>query len=118
MSDPNAQPTPPPNGGDNTINVDGPPPILPQGGGTVGASTSHQAHGDGAEFFDSEDEEFDDARSNRSARHPSSSRDYTQTSFDYSRLSFNHPSDSSHIRKILQFDGTDYSKWKNSMESI
>jgi hypothetical protein len=31
-------------------------------------------------------------------------------------FSFNHPSGSSHIGKIPQFDGTGYSKWKNSME--
>jgi hypothetical protein len=71
-------------------------------------------HGHGDESSDSEDEEFDDARFNRSARRPS--RDYTRTFFDYSCLSFNHPSGSSHIGKIPQFDGTSYSKWKNSME--
>jgi hypothetical protein len=100
--------------GDPVNNVVGTPPVLPQGGNTLGASTSHQAHGHGDGSSDSEDEEFDDARSNRSARRPSS-RDYTRTSFDYSRLSFNHPSGSSHIGKIPQFDGTGYSKWKNSM---
>jgi hypothetical protein len=42
-------------------------------------------------------------------------KDYTRTSFDYSRLSFNHPSGSCHIGEIPQFDGTGYSKWKNSM---
>jgi hypothetical protein len=117
MSDPNAQPPHLPKGGYVANNVVGTPPVLPQGGGTGGASTSHQSRGDGVESSDSEDEEFDDARSNRSARRPSSSssRDYTQTFFDYSCLSFNHPS-SSHIGKIPQFDGTGYSKWKNSME--
>jgi hypothetical protein len=116
MSDQNAQPTPCPEGGDLTNNVGGPPPVLPQGGGTGGASISHQAHGDGGETSDSEDEEFDDARSTCSAQCPSSSTEYTRTSFDYSCLSFNHPSGSSHIGKIPQFDGTSYSKWKNSME--
>jgi hypothetical protein len=96
--------------------VVGTPPVLPQGGGTLGASTSHQARGDDLASSDSEDEEFDDARSNRSARRLSSSRDYTRTSFDYSRLSFNHPSGSSHIGKIPQFDGIGYSKWKSSTE--
>jgi hypothetical protein len=99
--------------GDPVNNVVGMPP-LPQGDNTRGASTSHQAHGRGDESSDSEDEEFDDAKSTRSARRPS--RDYTRTSFDYSHLSFNHPSGSSHIGKIPQFDGTGYSKWKNSME--
>jgi hypothetical protein len=106
---------PPLTEGDPVNNVVGTPPVLPQGGNTLGASTSHQAHGHGDDSSDSEDEEFDDARSNRSARQPSS-RDYTRTSFDYSRLSFNHPSGSSHIGKIPQFYGTSYSKWKNSME--
>jgi hypothetical protein len=41
--------------------------------------------------WDSENDDFDDARSIRSARRPSSSREYTNTPFDYSRLSFNHP---------------------------
>jgi hypothetical protein len=68
------------------------------------------------ETSDSEDEKFDDARSTRSTRRSSSSRDYTRTSFDYSHLSFNHPSGSRHIGKIPQFDGIGYSKWKNSME--
>jgi hypothetical protein len=77
--------------GDPVNNVVGTPPVLPQGGNTRGASTSHQVHGHGDDSSDSEDEEFDDARSNHSARRPSS-RDYTRTSFDYSRLSFNHPS--------------------------
>jgi hypothetical protein len=123
MSNTNANATPPPEGGDVINNIVGTPPVLPQGvapvtqgGGAGGASTSHQAHGDGVETSDSEDDEFDDARSTRSARRPSLSRDYTQTSFDYSRLSFNHPSGSSHIGKIPKFDGTNYSKWKNSME--
>jgi hypothetical protein len=116
MSDRNAQAPPLPEGRNATNNVVGTPPVLPQGGGTLGASTSHQAHGDGVESSDSEDEEFDDARSNHSTRHPSSLRDYTRTSFDYSRLSFNHPSGSSHIGKIPQIDGTAYSKWKNLME--
>jgi hypothetical protein len=102
--------------GDPVNNVVGTTPVLPQGGNTLGASTSHQAHGHGDDSSDSEDEEFDDARSNRSTRRPSSSRDYTRTSFDYSHLSFNHPSGSSHIGKIPQFDVTGYSKWKNSME--
>jgi hypothetical protein len=115
MSNPIDQ-APPLAEGDPANNVVGTPPVLPQGGNTLGASTSHQAHGHGDDSSDSEDEEFDDARSNRSARRPSSSRDYTRTSFDYSRLSFNHPSGSSHIGKIPQFDGTGYSKWKNSME--
>jgi hypothetical protein len=101
--------------GDPVNNVVGTPPFLPQGGNILGASTSHQAHRHGDDSSDSEDEEFGDARSNRSARRPSS-RDYTRTSFDYSRLSFNHPSDSSHIGNIPQFDGTNYSKWKNLME--
>jgi hypothetical protein len=112
MSNPSDQ-APPLAEGDPVNNVVGMRPI-PQGGNTHCASTSHQAHGRGDESFDSEDEEFDDARSNRSARRPS--RDYTRTSLDYSRLSFNHPSGSSHIGKIPQFDGTGYSKWKNSME--
>jgi hypothetical protein len=115
MSNPNDQ-APPLAEGDPANNVVGTPPVLPQGGNTLGASTSHQAHGHGDDSSDSEDEEFDDARSNRSARRPSSSRDYTRTSFDYSRLSFNHPSGYRHIGKIPQFDGTGYSKWKNSME--
>jgi hypothetical protein len=115
MSNPNDQASPLAEG-DPVNNVVGTPPVQPQGGNTLGASTSHQAHGHGDDSSDSEDEEFDDARSNRSARRPSSSRDYTRTSFDYSRLSFNHPSGSSHIGKIPQFDGTGYSKWKNSME--
>jgi hypothetical protein len=101
---------------DITNNVTGHPPILPQGGGAGGASTSHQAHGDGVDTSDSEDDELDDARPIHSARCLSSSRDYTNTSFDYSRLSFNHPSSSSHIGKILQFYGTVYSRWKNLME--
>jgi hypothetical protein len=105
MSNPNDQAPPLPEG-DPANNVIGTPPVLPQGGGTLGASTSHQGHGHGEESSNSEDEEFDDARSNRSARQPSSSRDYTQTFFDYSRLSFNHPSGSGHIGKIPQFDGT------------
>jgi hypothetical protein len=54
--------------GDPVNNVVGMPPIPPQGGNTHGASTSHQAHGRGDESSDGEDEEFDDARSNRSAR--------------------------------------------------
>jgi hypothetical protein len=33
-----------------------------------------------------------------------------------STMSLAHPSGSSHIGKIPQFDGTGYSKWKNSME--
>jgi hypothetical protein len=115
MSNPNDQ-APPLAEGDPVNNVVGTPHVQPQGGNTLGASTSHQAHGHGDDSSDSEDEEFDDARSNRSARRPSSSRDYTRTSFDYSRLSFNHPSGSSHIGKIPQFDGTGYSNWKNSME--
>jgi hypothetical protein len=115
MSNPNDQASPLAEG-DPVNNVVGTPPVQPQGGNTLGASTSHQAHGHGDDSSDSEDEEFDDARSNRSARRPSSSRDYTRTSFDYSRLSFNHPSGSSHIGKIPQFDGTGYSNWKNSME--
>jgi hypothetical protein len=90
--------------------------FITQEGGTSGASTSHQAHVDGVEISDSKDDEFDDARSTRSARRLSSSRDYTNTPLNYSRLSFNHPTGSSHIGKIPQFDGTDYSKWKNSME--
>jgi hypothetical protein len=101
MSNPSDQATPLAEG-DPANNVVGMPPIPPQGGNTHGASTSHQAHGRGDESYDSEDEEFGDARSNRSARRPS--RDYTRTSFDYSRLSFNHPSGSSHIGKIPQFD--------------
>jgi hypothetical protein len=112
MSNPNDQALPPAEG-DPVNNVVGMPP-LPRGDNTHGASTSHQAYGRGDESFDSEDEEFDDARSTCSARRPS--RDYTRTSFDCSRLSFNHPSGSSHIGKIPQFDGTGYSKWKNSME--
>jgi hypothetical protein len=112
MSNPSHQ-APPLAKDDPVNNVVGTPPVLPQGGNTHGASTSHQAHGHGDESSDSEDE-FDDARSNRSTRRPS--RDYTRTSFDYSRLSFNHPSGSSHIGKIAQFDGIGYSKWKNSME--
>jgi hypothetical protein len=114
MSNPSDQPLPLTED-DLVNNVVGTPPVLPQGGNTLGASTSHQAHGHGDDSSYSEDEEFDDARSNRSVRRPSS-RDYTQTSFDYSRLSFNHPSSSIHIGKIPQFDGTGYSKWKNSME--
>jgi hypothetical protein len=114
MSNPSDQ-APPFAKGDPVNNIVGTPPILPQGGNTLGASTSHQAHGHGDDSSDSEDEEFDDARSNRSARRPSS-RDYTRTSFDYSYLSFNHPSGSIHIGKIPQFDGIGYSMWKNSME--
>jgi hypothetical protein len=53
--------------GDPVNNVVGMPP-LPPGDNTRGASTSHQAHGRGDESSDSEDEEFDDARSTRSAR--------------------------------------------------
>jgi hypothetical protein len=113
MSNPSDQ-APPLTEGDPVNNVVGTPPVLPQGGTTLGSSTNHQAHGHGDDSSDSEDGEFDDARSNRSARRPS--RDYTQTSFDYSHLSFNHPSGSSHIGKISQFDGTGYTKWKNSME--
>jgi hypothetical protein len=45
-------------------------PPLPQGGNTHGASTSHQAHGLGDESSDSENEEFDDARSTLSGIHP------------------------------------------------
>jgi hypothetical protein len=71
-------------------------------------------HRHGDDSSDSEDEEFDDARSNRSARRPS--RDYTRTSFNYSHLSFNRASGSSHTGKIPKFDETGYSKWKNSME--
>jgi hypothetical protein len=112
MSNPNDQAIPLAEG-DPVNNVVGMPPPS-RGDITLGASTSHQAHGRGEESSDSEDEEFDDARSTRSARRPS--RNYTRTSFGYSRLSFNHPSGSSHIRKIPQFDGTGYSKWKNSME--
>jgi hypothetical protein len=66
MSNPSDQ-VPPLAGGDPVNNVVGTPPI-PQGGNTHAASTSHQAHGRGDESSDSEDEEFDDARSNRSAR--------------------------------------------------
>jgi hypothetical protein len=69
MSDPNVQAPPLPEG-DPVNNVIGTPPVLPQGGGILEASTSHQAHGHGVESSDSEDEEFDDARSNRSARRP------------------------------------------------
>jgi hypothetical protein len=116
MSDPNAQAPPLPEGENPANNVVGTPPGVPQGGDTLGASTSQQASGDDVESSDSEDEEFDDARSNRSARRPSSSRDYTRTSFDYSHLCFNHPSGSSHIGKIPRFDRIGYSKWKNSME--
>jgi hypothetical protein len=68
------------------------------------------------ESSDSEDEEFDDARSNCSAQRPLSLRDYTRTTFNFSHLSFNHPSVSCHIGKINQFDGTGYSKWMNLME--
>jgi hypothetical protein len=116
MSDTNAQTPPLPEGENTANNVVGTPPVIPQGGGTLGACTSHQARGDDVESSDSDDEEFDDERSNRFAPCPSSSRDYTRTSFDYSHLSFNHPSGSSHIGKIPEFDGTGYSKWKNSME--
>jgi hypothetical protein len=56
MSNTNANATPPPEGGDVINNVVGTPPVLPQGvapvtqgGGAGGASTSHQAHGDGVE---------------------------------------------------------------------
>jgi hypothetical protein len=111
MSNPSDQ-APPLAEGDPVNNVVGTPPVLPQGGNTLGASTSHQAHGHGDDSSDSEDEEFDDARSNCFARRPSS-RDYTRTSFDYSRLSFNHPSGFNHIGKIPQFDETGYSMWKN-----
>jgi hypothetical protein len=68
MSDPNAQAPPLPDG-DPAKNVIRTPLIPPQGGGTLGASTGPQAHGHGEESSNSEDEEFDDARSNRSARH-------------------------------------------------
>jgi hypothetical protein len=115
MSDPNAQAPPLPEDDPANI-VIGTPPVLPREGGTLGSSTSHQAQGHGEESSDSEDGEFDDARSNRSTRRSSSSWDYTQTSSNYSHLSFNRPSGSRHIRKIPQFDGADYSKWKNSME--
>jgi hypothetical protein len=115
MSNPIDQ-APPLAKGDPVNNVIGTPPVLPKGGNTLGASTSQQAHGHGDDSSDSEDEEFDDARSNRSARRPSSSWDYTRTSFDYYHLSFNHPSGSRHNGKIPQFDGIDYSKWKNSTE--
>jgi hypothetical protein len=60
MSNPNDQ-APPLTEGDPVNNVVGTPPVLPQGGNTHGASTSHQAHGHGDESSDSEDEEFDDA---------------------------------------------------------
>jgi hypothetical protein len=53
--------------GDPVNNVIDTAPVPPQGGNTLGASTSHQVHGHGDETFDSEDEEFDDARSNNSA---------------------------------------------------
>jgi hypothetical protein len=52
-----------------------------QGGGAGGASTSHQGHGDGVETSDSEDGEFDEARSIRPTRRLSSSRDYTTLFF-------------------------------------
>jgi hypothetical protein len=48
-------------------NVVGTPPVPPQGGNTLGESTSHQEDGQGDDSSNSEDEEFDDARSNRSA---------------------------------------------------
>jgi hypothetical protein len=115
MSNPIDQ-APPLAEGDPVNNIVGTPPVLPQGGNTLGASTSHQVHGYGDDSSDSEDEEFDDAWSNDLARRPSSSKDFTRTSFDYSCLSFNHPSGSSHIGKIPQYDGTGYFKWKNSME--
>jgi hypothetical protein len=105
MSNPSDQ-APPLAEGDPVNNVIATPPVLQQGGNTHGASTSHQAHGHGDDSSDSEDKEFDDARSHRSARRPS--MDYTRNSFDYSRLSFSHPSGSSHIGKIPQFDGTGY----------
>jgi hypothetical protein len=76
MSDTNAQAPPLPEG-DLANNVVGTPPVLPQGGGTLGASTSHQAHGHGEDSSDSDDEEFDDARSNRSGRRSSSSGLYS-----------------------------------------
>jgi hypothetical protein len=82
MSNPSRQ-APPLAEDDPVNNVVGTPLVLPLGGNTHGASTSHQAHRHGDESSDSEDE-FDDARSNRSTRRPS--RDYTRTSFDYSRL--------------------------------
>jgi hypothetical protein len=69
MSNPSDQ-APPLAKGDPINNAIGMPPIPPQGGNTHGASTSHQVHGRGDESSDSEDEEFDDARSNRSARRP------------------------------------------------
>jgi hypothetical protein len=84
MSNPSDQ-APPLAEGDLVNNVVGTPTVLPQGGNTLGASTSHQAHEHGDDSSDSEGEEFDDARSNRSARRPSS-RDYTRTSFDYSHF--------------------------------
>jgi hypothetical protein len=56
MSDPNAQAPPLPEGGDAANNVVGTAHVLPQGGGTLGASTSHQAHEDDAKSSDSEDE--------------------------------------------------------------
>jgi hypothetical protein len=67
MSNPSHQ-APPLAEDDPVNNVVGTPPVPPQGGNTHGASTSHQAHGRGDESSDSEDEEFDDARSNHSAR--------------------------------------------------
>jgi hypothetical protein len=72
MSNPSDQ-APPLAEGDPVNNVVGTPPVLPQGGNTHGASTSHQVHGLGDESSDSEDEEFDDARSN----HPSSKNCFT-----------------------------------------
>jgi hypothetical protein len=67
MSNPSDQATPLAEG-DPVNNVVGMPPIPPQGGNTHVASTSHQAHGCGDESSDSEDEAFDDVRSNRTAR--------------------------------------------------
>jgi hypothetical protein len=69
MSDPNAQDPPLPEG-DPANNFVGTPPVAPQGGNIVRASTNHQAHGHGEDSSDSEDEEFDDARSNLSTRRP------------------------------------------------
>jgi hypothetical protein len=67
MSNPSDQ-APPLTEGDLVNNVVGTPLVLPQGGNTLGASTNHQVHGHSDDSSDSEDEEFDDARSNRSAQ--------------------------------------------------
>jgi hypothetical protein len=83
--------------------------------GASGASTSHHPRNDDGGSSFSSDEDIDNARSNHSTHRPSG-REFSKILYDYSNLIFDKPSSSHHIGKIPQFDGTGYSKWKNSME--